>query len=200
MAHIFEPFFTTKPQGQGTGLGLATSYGIVAQSGGFITVYSEVGTGTVFKVYLPAVTDRVNEPTTPKVEALPTGHETILLVEDDDDIRTMAHRVLTSHGYQVLCANHGVDAIRVAQQHEERIDLMLTDVVMPKMDGVSLAHQMADVRPGMKVVYMSGYTNRAMDRLDVMQTDNAFISKPFTPSGLLIAVRGRLDEAQADAG
>ena len=163
-ARVFEPFFTTKEQGKGSGLGLATVYGIVKQSGGYIWVYSEPGHGTVFKVYLPpATTPRVRRATRGRRRRRePHGWETVLLVEDEDAVRALAREVLRRHGYVVLEARHGVDALRVAERHTDDIHLLVTDVVMPHMSGRELAERLATVRPTMKVLFMSGYTDHAL--------------------------------------
>jgi len=191
---IFEPFFTTKPEGQGTGLGLATVYGIVKQSGGHIWVYSEPGRGTTFKVYLP----RVDEPTrtarpggTP-AEA-PGGLETILLVEDTQTLREVIRETLEESGYTVLLASNGEEALALARQREGPIDLLLTDVVMPKLGGGDLARLLLALRPGIRVLYMSGYTNGAISQHSVLGEGVMLLEKPFTGDKLARAVREALD-------
>jgi hypothetical protein len=191
---IFEPFFSTKEVGKGTGLGLSTVYGIVKQSGGSIWVYSEVGRGTTFKIYLPR-TDSVVE----KLEAnsgrdeSPTGIETVLLVEDEEMVRDMTQEILRMGGYQVLEAKHGAEALAVCDQHDGPIHLMLTDVVMPQMSGRELAERLIPLRPEMRVLYMSGYTDDAIVHHGVLDEGMAFIEKPFTPSALARKVREALD-------
>jgi signal transduction histidine kinase len=195
-AHIFEPFFTTKEVGKGTGLGLATVYGIVKQSEGTIWLYSEVGRGTTFKIYLPCAEGPVEE-----VEAeadnfeLFQGTETVLLVEDEEVVREMATEILRDSGYHVLEAKHGQEAIKLERQHGGVIHLMLTDVVMPQMSGRELAEQLTPLRRDMKVLYMSGYTDDAIVHHGVLEEGTAFIGKPFTPSALARKVREMLDAA-----
>ena len=196
--HIFEPFFTTKEVGKGTGLGLATVYGIVQQSEGTIWLYSEVGQGTAFKIYLPCAEVSVKEV---EVEADDfeslQGTETVLLVEDEAVVREMATEILRDSGYHVLEAKHGPEAIILARQHSGVIDLMLTDVVMPQMSGRELAEQLSPSRRDMKVLYMSGYTDDAIVHHGVLDEGTAFIGKPFTPSALARKVREILDAAVA---
>ena len=195
-AHIFEPFFTTKEVGKGTGLGLATVYGIVKQSEGTIWVYSEVGRGTTFKIYLPCTERPVKED---GVEAdnfeLFQGTETVLLVEDEEVVREMATEILRDSGYHVLEAKHGHEAMKLGRQHSGTIHLMLTDVVMPQMSGRELAEQLTPLRRDMKVLYMSGYTDDAIVHHGVLEEGTAFIGKPFTPSALARKVREILDAA-----
>jgi PAS domain S-box-containing protein len=194
-ARIFEPFFTTKEQGKGEGLGLASVYGIVKQSGGYIWVYSEPGRGTAFKVYLPPA----ESPTAGRTGRLPAPRawETVLLVEDEAAVRTLAREVLRRHGYVVLEAKHGLDALRVAERHQDAIHLLVTDVVMPYLSGRELADRLAGVRPAMRVLYMSGYTDHAVMHRDV-PSRAAFLQKPFTPDVFARKVRGVLD-GQTDA-
>jgi two-component system cell cycle sensor histidine kinase/response regulator CckA len=192
-ARIFEPFFTTKEVGKGTGLGLATVYGIVKQSGGFIWVYSEPGHGTTFKVYLP----RVDEPVSPAAAAAPPaagGAETVLVVEDVAAVRTVAREMLERRGYTVLEAPDGESALRLAGKHRGEIHLLLTDVVMPGGSGRALADRLLALRPGMKVLYMSGYTDDAVVRHGILEAGIAYLQKPFAPDSLTRKVRAVLDQ------
>ncbi len=192
--HIFEPFFTTKEQGKGTGLGLATIYGIVKQSGGYIWLYSEPGRGATFKIYLPCVEGEV-QIEAPSGERRKTyqGTETILLVEDDASVRHLVENVLKSQGYNILAAADPEEATKVSSAHEKTIDLLLTDLVMPKWNGRQLAEHLTFSRPTMKVMFMSGYTGDAVLRHGVLNTGAAFLQKPFTPQALIRKVRGVLD-------
>ena len=195
-ARIFEPFFTTKPPGQGTGLGLATVYGIVKQSGGSITVYSEVGRGTTFKIYLP----RIAATAVSAVEELPreslSGQETILLVEDQEALREVLREGLDSLGYTVLVAAGAAAALALARGHPERIDLLITDVVMPETGGRALASQLVAQRPGLKVLYMSGYTSDVLGRQGVLEEGLDLIEKPFTTGVLARKLREVLDRGE----
>ena len=215
-SHLFEPFFTTKEQGKGTGLGLSTVYGIVKQSGGHISVESAVGRGSTFHIYLPRVA--VSAPAAapeprPAPEAargaapserLAPGHgETILLVEDAQRVRAVVREILEMSGYTVLEARHGAEAVEVANRHAGPIHLLVTDVVMPQMSGRELAQRLATLRPDLKVLYMSGYTDDAIVRHGVLASGIAFLSKPFTPDALALKVRELLDgvaDAPATSG
>jgi nitrogen-specific signal transduction histidine kinase len=191
---IFEPFFTTKEQGKGVGLGLATVYGIVKQNGGYIWVDSERGRGAVFTIYLPLaeITPSVRRADgSSVVDTRRRGWETVLLVEDEDAVRTLAREVLRRHGYVVLEARHGVDALRVAERHPDEIHLLVSDLVMPHMSGSDLAKRLSAGRPKMKVLFMSGYADRVVHR-DVTQ-GVAFVQKPFTPETFARKVRSVLD-------
>ena len=194
-AHLFEPFFTTKGPGKGTGLGLATVYGIVKQHRGHIWVYSEPGLGSTFKVYLPrveagpAATSRSEEAT-----ALPRGSETVLVVEDEPAVRSVAVRVLSGLGYQVLEASSGLDALQVAATWGQMIHLLLTDVIMPEMNGKALAEQLTALYPALKVLFISGYTDETISHHGVLEEGVAFLQKPFTPSRLAHKVREVLDQ------
>lgn len=194
-SHIFEPFFTTKEVGKGTGLGLATVYGIVKQSGGNIWVYSEPGKGTTFKIYFPQISQDQEKSIRPEIsnESL-DGNETILLVEDESSLRDLAFAILVRRGYTVLEASNGEEAISAARKYHGTIHLMLTDVIMPLMNGRELADKLKPERPDMKIMYMSGYTDEAIIRHGVLDSMNAFIQKPFTPISLSKKVREILDE------
>jgi two-component system cell cycle sensor histidine kinase/response regulator CckA len=196
-ARIFEPFFTTKEKGHGTGLGLSTVYGIVKQSDGNIWVYSEPGRGTTFKIYLPRVEGVVEtvEPGAVRTKTV-RGSETILLVEDENGVRRLAHSILRAHGYTVLEARHGKEAILLSGQHEGLIRLMVTDVVMPEMSGRELAEHLKPSRPNMKVLFMSGYTDKAMLHQGTLEPGTAFLQKPFTPEALARKVREVLDSPE----
>jgi len=184
-ARIFEPFFTTKGVGKGTGLGLATTYGIVKQSGGNIWVYSEVGKGTTLKIYLPRVgqTSELPESGAAPAELL-CGSETVLLVEDEDMVRALAQAILERCGYHVLTARNVPDALRLAQERQEPIHLLLTDTIMPVMNGPELAKQVRSLRPETKVLFMSGYTDKVIGYTAVLEPGTAFLQKPFTPQTL----------------
>jgi len=195
-AHIFEPFFTTKPQGKGTGLGLATVYGIVKQSGGFIWVYSEVGRGTSFKIYLPRVDQPVERVGAVRsVAEAPRGTETILLAEDEQDVREVAREFLESGGYTVIEARDGAEALNRVEKHEAAIDLLVTDMVMPGMSGQELTARLLQSRPGIRVLYMSGYSERAA--VDSARGDSSMrlLAKPFSRWALLRTVHDILRES-----
>lgn len=199
MPHIFEPFFTTKEPGQGTGLGLATVYGIVRQSGGNIWVYSEPECGTTFKVYLPRVeaeADALDAQIFRK--ELPQGSETILLVEDEDAVRRLAREILQMNGYKVFEAARGSEAIEICDRESGPIDIMVTDVVMPRMSGPQLADYLSTVRPSMKVLYLSGYSDSAIINHGVLSSGTAFLQKPFTPASLLHKVREILNSKEVE--
>ena len=194
LSHVFEPFFTTKEQGKGTGLGLATVYGIVTQSGGQIGVHTEPDRGTSFKVYLPRVEgpDQTATPHGPSQE-VPRGSETILLVEDEDGVRKLASTILRQCGYDVLEASHAGEALLVVERHADPIDLMVTDVVMPHMNGPELYNRLAPDRPDMKVLYISGHADDAVVRHGVLDRTTTFLQKPFTGTMLARVVREVLD-------
>jgi two-component system cell cycle sensor histidine kinase/response regulator CckA len=192
-ARIFEPFFTTKEQGKGTGLGLAMVYGIVKQSGGSIWVYSEVGRGTTFKIYLPRVDGKAEFEAPCSKREIITGNETILLAEDEEMVRQLAQELLIANGYKVLPAPNGAAAFAIYEKHEGPVDLLLTDVVMPEMSGLQLAAQLKERRPDLKVLFMSGYTDNAIVHQGLMEGEN-FIQKPFSPLTLAERVRNVLDQ------
>ena len=193
-SHIFEPFFTTKETGKGTGLGLATVYGIVKQIGGEIWVYSEPGRGTTFKIYFPQVEEAERAVQPPKVaSASQQGSETILVVEDEEAVRSLVQRVLESNGYAVLTASNAEEAAQMCDRQERTINLLLTDVVMPGMSGRKLARHLGFSRQGMKVLYMSGYSDNAIVHQGVLDPGTAFLQKPFTPDSILRKVREVLD-------
>ncbi|MBE0569389.1 MAG: response regulator [Deltaproteobacteria bacterium] len=187
LSRIFEPFFTTKSQGKGTGLGLATVYGIVKQSGGYIRVVSAPGQGTSFSVYLPAVEgeeeETAGDPPEPACEEA-AGHRTILLVEDEEMVRELAVEIFRGNGYTVLDAPNGASALEISDRHDGRIDLLVTDLVMPGMNGIELSRKVTASRPGTPVLYMSGYAEDARAQLDWMDGGNAFLQKPITPMTL----------------
>jgi GAF domain-containing protein/CheY-like chemotaxis protein len=190
LSHIFEPFFTTKEPGKGTGLGLATVYGIVKQSGGHIFVYSEPSVGTIFKVYLPRVNTVADvDVAEEQPAAAPRGMETILLVEDEQPVRELLQEVLKDLGYTVLAAPDGQAAVTVSEAHTGPIALVLTDVIMPGMSGPDLVRRLEVLHPEANALYMSGYTDAAIVRLDVLDGGTAFIQKPFTPAGVAAKVR-----------
>jgi CheY-like chemotaxis protein len=191
-ARIFEPFFTTKEAGKGTGLGLATVYGIVKQSEGFIWVYSEPGRGTTFKIHLPRV-DQAPDLLSPRPgQAAVHGTETVLLVEDEGSVRALLGEILESLGYRVLEAGQGPDALRLAQEHLGPIHLLLTDLVMPQMTGRELADRLCCLRPDLKVLFMSGYAAGAAPHRE-FPSDAAYIEKPFTADAMGGAIRALLD-------
>jgi nitrogen-specific signal transduction histidine kinase/CheY-like chemotaxis protein len=192
-AHLFEPFFTTKEVGKGTGLGLATVYGIVKQSGGHIWVYSEEGEGTTFKIYLPRATS-VARPAggLGGVKDVPGGEETILVVEDNDEVRDLTRRMLAGQGYTMLEARNGQEALQISAGYTCSIHLLLTDIVMPGISGKDLAQQLSQARPGLKVLFMSGYSDIAFGHHQGVETDN-FLQKPFSPMDLARKVRAVLD-------
>ncbi len=193
-ARIFEPFFTTKPPGRGTGLGLSTVYGIVKQSGGNIWLYSEVGKGTTFKVYLPAI-EAAPEPAGKPAAAEPSvrGGGTVLVVEDDDQLRRLAHRALAAQGYLVLEADRGATALDLAKRHKGAIDLLLTDVVMPDTNGRKLADALRATRPGLRVLFMSGYPDGAIGKHGILEHGVAYLAKPFTTEAITRKVREVLE-------
>jgi PAS domain S-box-containing protein len=199
-AHMFEPFFTTKEKGKGTGLGLATIYGIVKQSGGNVWVYSELGRGTTFKIYLPRVEEALKPIERSSARhGVGRGSETVLIVEDEGAVRSLVRGVLEENGYTVLEAGGGEEALVISARHAGRIDLILTDVVMPHMSGRELAERLASLRPEAKVLYMSGYTDDAIVRHGALAVGTAYLQKPFTPSALVCKIREVLDTVKKHA-
>ena len=190
LAHAFEPFYTTKPAGTGTGLGLSTVYGIVKQSGGYITIDSSSGSGTTITFYLPIAEGALQPAIGPQHQEKPmAGTETILLVEDEPGLRRLMQRTLGRYGYTVLTANSVEDAIALAQRHSGPIDLLLSDVVMPGMSGPDLAQRIVELRPAIKVLYVSGYTSQAVPGMGLLALEASFLPKPFAPQALATRVR-----------
>jgi two-component system, cell cycle sensor histidine kinase and response regulator CckA len=194
-AHVFEPFFTTKESGKGTGLGLCNVYGVVKQSGGDITVTTAVGKGTAFHIYLPRFEGRPGEEESSHL--LPAirggGHETVLLVEDEELVRVMLVEVLKSGGYAVLDARHGADALALGDQYVESIDLLVTDVTMPGFSGLELARRLGEKRPAMRVLFISGYSDQEAAQWGKLNQPVQFLQKPFHPDAFLAKVRQILD-------
>ena len=199
LAQIFEPFFTTKGLGKGTGLGLATVYGIVRQNNGFILATSEPGKGTAFEIYLPRAPEQASATTVAGKQQAPKGHgETILLVEDERSLRTTCGLFLEALGYTVLVAETPGEALRIADQHHGDMHLLLTDVVMPGMDGRQLAKRIEAAKPGLKVLFMSGYTADVIAQRGVLEEGVAFIAKPFSRNDLACKVHEMLAGSQTD--
>ena len=196
---IFDPFFTTKEVGKGTGLGLSTVYGIVRQSGGWVDVSSEVGAGTAFKVYLPRI-DACPRPEEDRIgPATETGDETILVVEDQESVRAFTMDALNQHGYRALEASDGNEAIAVAERYPGRISLLLTDVVLPGMNGKELSERLKGVRRDLKVLFMSGYTADVIASHGVLDDGVAFLHKPFSPEALAAKIREVLADPSSPA-
>jgi two-component system, cell cycle sensor histidine kinase and response regulator CckA len=192
MQRAFDPFFTTKPQGAGTGLGLSTVYGIVKQSGGWISTYSEVSKGTTFNIYLPKTDEKRLEESKRRPSSL-RGTETVLVVEDQEAVRRLTAEMLRVYGYEVLEAANGHEAVRVSEDFARPIHAMISDVIMPGMAGPELASHLKATRPEMRVLFVSGYTAEMIDRKGVLNSDVAFLSKPFTSESLAEKLRERLD-------
>jgi signal transduction histidine kinase/CheY-like chemotaxis protein len=195
LARIFEPFFTTKPLGKGTGLGLSTAYGIVKQSGGYIWAYSELNLGTTFKIYLPAVAAVKDEPAAPRAKVTPkrvAGTETILLAEDEEGVRELLEEVLGRNGYTVLTASSGAEAVQISEFYEGEVHLLVTDVVMPGMSGPDVASRLRARRPGIRVVFLSGYTDDALAAKGGLAAGEHFLQKPFSASELVQLIRQAL--------
>jgi two-component system cell cycle sensor histidine kinase/response regulator CckA len=193
---LFEPFFTTKPPGKGTGLGLSTVFGIVKQSGGSLEVYSEPGRGSSVKIYFPRIDQPISVEAAGRKRQLNRGTETILLVEDDEMVRNLVHETLEREGYKVIGAADPLEAQRIAEGHRGKIQLLITDVVMPRLSGKELAKALVERRPDMKVLYMSGYTDSAIVNSGILQKEVAFLQKPFTPSALAAKVRDVLENGR----
>jgi two-component system cell cycle sensor histidine kinase/response regulator CckA len=200
VSNIFEPFFTTKEKGKGTGLGLATVFGIVKQSGGHIAVESEPNVGTRFRVYFPKADGEESEIDEKPAPSRLTGGETILLTEDQDEVRAVAREVLRRYGYHVLEARNAGEALLTCERYSQPIDLLLTDVIMPQMSGRELADRLAGLRPGMRVLFMSGYAEGALATGGELKPDIAYLPKPWVPEVLARRVREVLDEGKAQAG
>jgi CheY-like chemotaxis protein len=191
---LFEPFFSTKKKGKGTGLGLATVYGIVKQNNGFINVYSEPGTGTIFKIYLPCHDEQAENSLPDKEMPLPAAQgETLLIVEDEKAILTLAQKVLENQGYQVIAVSDPLDALARIQDHDTDIHLLLTDVVMPNMNGRDLSKQVQAIYPDVKILFMSGYTANTIAHHGILDTGVNFLQKPFSSRDLAIKIRAILD-------
>jgi two-component system, cell cycle sensor histidine kinase and response regulator CckA len=191
-SHVFEPFFTTKQPGKGTGLGLASVYGIVKQSGGYISVSSELGRGTTFKLYFPRVQGQIDSGTTPVHRESMGGNETILLVEDEAALREITASILRSAGYTVVEADSAIKAIQLADTHSEPIHLLLTDVIMPHMSGVALSKRLTTSIPQLKVIFASGYGGDELAKQLSVATDAVLLSKPFSKTSLLALVHAVL--------
>jgi two-component system cell cycle sensor histidine kinase/response regulator CckA len=196
LPRIFEPFFTTKPAGMGTGLGLSTVFGIVAQSKGSIRAESEVGVGTRFTILFPAVS-QVAQQAVREDDVAPMGSETVLVVEDAAGVRTILHRTLETLGYQVLLAEDARQAMEVFQR--EQVDVVLTDVVMPSVTGVELVRGLRELKPSLKVLYMSGYTDLEVLRTGVYDSGDTLLQKPFSRKALASALRALLDDGASDS-
>jgi len=192
LSHIFEPFFTTKETGKGTGLGLSMVYGIIKQSDGYIMAYSEPGRGTTFKIYFPRTQESVS-PVHKVNDEIPSGTETVMVVEDEAALRELTRALLEDAGYTVLESSGAEDALETAKDMQRKIDLLLTDIVMPRLDGRELANQMVSLRPDLKVLYMSGYTDDIIVHRGVLTQGAVLVQKPFTKRTLLQKVRETLD-------
>jgi CheY-like chemotaxis protein len=193
--HIFEPFFTSKGVGQGTGLGLSTAFGIAKQNNGFINVYSEPGQGTTFKIYLPRYVGQAVATQMERAAEIPlSSGETLLVVEDEPALQVMTKMMLEKLGYRVLSAGTPGEAMELAEEHEDELQLLITDVVMPEMNGRDLAELLQSLHPGMKILFMSGYTANVIVKRGVLDEDVNFIEKPFSMKDLALKVRDALRE------
>jgi len=187
---IFEPFFTTKGVGEGTGLGLSTVWGIIRQHGGHVAVESKLGKGTTFKICLPRALGEIEEEENPQqTSSTPGGSEGILIVEDEEQLASLIEEVLENQGYRVFCTSSPGDAREILKHHDEEIDLLLTDVIMPKESGPELFLQLQQQSPGLRVLYMSGYTDQALVQGDLLRPGTTFLQKPFGPHDLGLKVR-----------
>ena len=193
LSHIFEPFFTTKSSGKGTGLGMATVYGIVSQSNGYIDISSQPDQGTTCSIYLPGTEATAEALLEQSENEAPQGTETLLLVEDEDEVRALTSRILSDHGYEVLETCRGSEALALAKLHSDPIHLLLTDMVMPGLSGRELVEQLGPLRPDMKVLYMSGYTDDTVLRHGIQEEKMPLLQKPFVPDTLALKVREVLD-------
>jgi CheY-like chemotaxis protein len=195
VSRIFEPFFTTKEMGKGTGLGLATVYGIVKQSAGHILVYSEPGQGTTFRIYLPSAEHKIGAGSTPEVETVSPKRKgtTILLVEDDEIMRSLTRQLLREHGYNVVEADDGKSALEWAESHPGQLDLLLTDVIMRHMSGPALVERLNGSHPSLKVVFMSGYTGELIAEREILKRGITLLEKPFTRTVLLNTIHKALE-------
>lgn len=193
---LFEPFFTTKEKGKGTGLGLPSVYGIVKQSGGFVWVYSEPGRGTTFKIYLPRTEQGLPASKLGPVRPSYSGAQTILIVDDDEEVRNVATRILRQNGYKVIEAANGAEALRVCDEENTAVDLIVTDIVMPEMGGPEFAERLRETQPDARILFTSGYTENAATRQNFLDPDEAFIEKPFTPASLALKARQVLDSTK----
>jgi CheY-like chemotaxis protein len=200
LSHLFEPFFTTKAKGSGTGLGLSTCYGIVKQNSGGIWVYSEPDHGTTVKVYLPAIKDAVPNPERRPGQAIfPVSTETVMVVEDDTGIRAMITRHLAASGYRVLSACNGDEALALVHKNPEPVRLLITDVIMPLMGGRELAERMAEIYPGLCILFMSGYTDNSIVHHGVLEPGIKFIQKPFSMVDFMRKIREVLKGREREA-
>ena len=198
-SRVFEPFFTTKGPGKGTGLGLSTVYGLVRQCGGSIDLYSQPGQGTTFRVHLPRVEEELSLETADPVEPR-GGHETILLVEDEEGVRRMVHAALERRGYRVLVASGGPEGLEVARAHEGPIDMLVSDMIMPHMNGRELARQLLEERPAVRVLFISGYAGNTLQSAGALESEAPFLQKPFAPVALTTQVRQILDARETAEG
>jgi CheY-like chemotaxis protein len=196
---IFQPFFTTKAHGKGTGLGLSVVYGIVRQSGGSVWAYSELHVGTTFKIFLPSVSDAVAVEGPAEMPVARPGGGTILLVEDNEQVREFTSTVLLQRGYEVIEAKNAEDALVIAKRQREHIDLLLTDVILPKMSGKALSDQVRLILPELRVLFVSGYTGTALTQQGILEPGVSFLAKPFSPNSLIRRLAEMLGTGQPEA-